>query len=250
MSFPSSSLLAKTLVAGALTLALAPALAGPAAAADTAPREAVIVVSGEAQSSVAPDLAVVSLGVTETRTTAREALSANSQAMAAVLKALKADGLADKDLQTSGFAIQPDYRYPQNDDGTPKPPVLIGYTVSNMLSVRIRDLAKLGGVLDTSVTLGVNQGGDIRFSNVDPQKTIEAARKAAVGNAVAKARTLASAAGVELGRIVEISEATTSPEPMPMVRMSMAKEAADAVPVAAGENTYAVTVNVTFAIRQ
>jgi len=238
MTQPSSRRLAAALFASALALPLTT----PAHAEDSKPREALIVVSGEAQSAIAPDLAIVALGVTETRKTAREALSANNASMAAVLKALKADGMADKDLQTSGFSIQPDYSYPQNEDGTPKPPVLNGYTVSNMLSVRIRDLSKVGAVLDTAVTLGVNQGGDIRFTNLDPQKAIAAAREGA--------RTLADSAGVALGRVVEISESTSRPEPVPMVRMAMAKEAADAVPVASGENSYAVTVNVTFAIQQ
>jgi uncharacterized protein YggE len=246
MTQPSSRRLAAALFASALALPLTT----PAHAEDSKPREALIVVSGEAQSAIAPDLAIVALGVTETRKTAREALSANNASMAAVLKALKADGMADKDLQTSGFSIQPDYSYPQNEDGTPKPPVLNGYTVSNMLSVRIRDLSKVGAVLDTAVTLGVNQGGDIRFTNLDPQKAIAAAREGAMKDAIAKARTLADSAGVALGRVVEISESTSRPEPVPMVRMAMAKEAADAVPVASGENSYAVTVNVTFAIQQ
>jgi uncharacterized protein YggE len=246
MTQPSSRRLAAALFASALALPLTT----PAHAEDSNPREARIVVSGEAQSAIAPDLAIVALGVTETRKTAREALSANNASMAAVLKALKADGMADKDLQTSGFSIQPDYSYPQNEDGTPKPPVLNGYTVSNMLSVRIRDLSKVGAVLDTAVTLGVNQGGDIRFTNLDPQKAIAAAREGAMKDAIAKARTLADSAGVALGRVVEISESTSRPEPVPMVRMAMAKEAADAVPVASGENSYAVTVNVTFAIQQ
>jgi len=250
MSLAPPRTFATALVAAFVAGALALPFSSSARAADAAPREALIVVSGEAHSAIAPDLAIVSLGVTETRKTAREALDANNQAMAAALKALKSDGMADKDLQTSGFSIQPDYRYPQNDDGSPKPPVLVGYTVANMLTVRIRDLAKLGGVLDTSVSLGVNQGGDIRFTNTDPEKTIEAARKGAMKDAIAKAGTLASAAGVKLGRVVEISESSARPEPMPVLRMAMAKEAADAVPVASGENSYSVTVNVTFAIDQ
>jgi uncharacterized protein YggE len=246
MTFVSSRTLAAALLAGAITLPFT----SPVFAEDNMPKEAVIIVSGDADAAVAPDLAIVSLGVSETKQSAREALDANNKSMADVLKALKADGIADKDLQTSGFSIQPQYSYPQNEDGTPKPPVLTGYTVSNMLTARIRDLAKVGDVLDASVTLGVNQGGEIRFTNVDPEKTIEAARKDAMKNAIAKAETLAAAAGVKLGRVVEITENMQRPEPMPVMRMSMAKEASDSVPVASGENSYSVTVNVTFAIKQ
>lgn len=246
MTFVSSRALAAVLLAGAVALPFS----SPVFAQDNMPKEAVIIVSGDADAAVAPDLAIVSLGVSETKQSAREALDANNKSMAAVLKALRADGIADKDLQTSGFSIQPQYTYPQNEDGTPKPPVLTGYTVSNMLTARIRDLAKVGDVLDASVTLGVNQGGEIRFTNVDPEKSIEAARKDAMKNAIAKAETLATAAGVKLGRVVEITENMQRPEPMPAMRMSMAKEASDSVPVASGENRYSVTVNVTFAIKQ
>jgi uncharacterized protein YggE len=219
-------------------------------AAETANREATIVVSGEGTSSIAPDLALISLGVVSLEKTAREALDGNNAAMAAVLKALKAQGIADKDLQTSDFSLQPQYSYPENTDGTQKPPVLTGYQVSNQVTIRVRDLAKLGTILDQTVTLGINQGGEIRFANAAPDKAIEMARVAAVKAAFAKAKTLADEAGVKLGRVVEISENSSRPEAQPMVRMSMAKQAADAVPVAAGESSYSVNVNITFAINQ
>ncbi|MDB5526328.1 MAG: hypothetical protein JWM58_4091 [Rhizobium sp.] len=235
-----------------MLVVLAASLAAPltsfAAGAET--REAAIIVSGDADASVPPDLAIVTLGVTRMEKTAREALDGNNKAMSGVLKAMKDQGIADRDLQTSGFGIQPQYLYPDNADGTQKPPVLTGYEVSNLLTIRVRDLGKLGAILDQAVTLGINQGGDIRFTNDNPEKTIETARTSAMKNAIAKARTLAAAAGVKLGRIIEITENTSRPEPRPLMRMSMAKEASDAVPVAAGENSYSVNVNVTFAIEQ
>ena len=231
---------------------LAAAIAMPFAAnaAENEKREAVIVVSGDASSSVVPDIAMVTLGVTSLEKTAREALDGNNKAMGDVLKALKEQGIAHKDLQTSGFAIQPQYVYPTNSDGSQKPPVLTGYQVVNGLTVRVRNLAKLGAILDQAVTLGVNQGGDIRFTNDDPAKTIDEARKSAVKVAFDKAKTLADAAGVKLGRVIEISETNGQAEPQPMMRMSMAKQAQDAVPVATGESSYSVSVNVTFAIEQ
>ena len=236
----------------AAALLLATALTPAALAAHEHERkEPVIVVSGEGDAAVAPDLAVVTLSVAETRKTAREALDVANGAMGAVIDALKKEGIAARDLRTSGLSIQAQYSYPENDDGTPKPPVLTGYMVSNTLTVRIRDISKVGAIIDRAVTLGVNQGGDIRFTNEDPAKTVTAARTEAVKDAIDKARTLAEAAGVKLGRILEISEAGNPPDPRPMMRMQMAKEAAaDAVPVEAGENSYRVNVNVTFAIDQ
>jgi uncharacterized protein YggE len=213
-------------------------------------KEPAIVVNGVGDAAIAPDLAIISLGVAETRKTAREALDVANAAMSAVIDALKKQGIAPRDLQTSGLSIQAQYNYPQNEDGTPKPPVLTGYMVSNTLTVRIRDLAKVGAVIDQAVTLGVNQGGDIRFTNVDAAKTVTEARTEAVKDAIAKAQTLADAAGVKLGRILEITESGNTEDPRPMMSARMAKQAEDAVPVEAGENSYSVNVNVTFAIDQ
>lgn len=234
----------------ALAAAVAASLPMAAQAADDSRREPAIVVTGQGQSMLAPDMAIVSVGIVRQAKTAREALSANNEAMRKVLEALKGAGIAERDLQTSGFSINPQYSYPDSNDGTPRAPVLTGYEVANQLTIRVRDIARLGAVLDQTVSLGVNQGGDIRFTNAEPEKAVEEARRNAMKNAIGKARVLAEAAGVKAGRILEISETMDLPEPRPVMRMSMAKEAADAVPVAAGENSYSVTVNVTFAIEQ
>ncbi|MCG5476867.1 MAG: SIMPL domain-containing protein, partial [Sinorhizobium fredii] len=147
-------------------------------------------------------------------------------------------------------SIMPQYNYPQNSDGSARPPELVGYQVVNGVSVRVRDLTKLGEILDQSVTLGVNQGGGIEFTNDKPDAVITEARKAAVADAINKARVLAEAAGVSLGRLVELSEQPSRAEP-PVPMRSMAKEfAADQVPIATGEQAYSVTVNVTFAVNQ
>jgi len=109
----------------------------------------------------------------------------------------------------------------------------------------------VGSVLDRSVTLGVNEGGNIRFTNADPSAAIEEARVKAVKQAVAKANTLAAAAGVKTGKLLEISEQSYSPRPMSMAsaEMSMGRSGSS-VPLASGENTYKVTVNASFAINQ
>ncbi|MBY5567758.1 SIMPL domain-containing protein [Rhizobium leguminosarum] len=232
-------------------LALPLAAAAPAVAQEAKPREPVISVTGDGESSVAPDMAVVNLAVVKQAKTAREALDENNKAMNDVLAALKSGGIAERDLQTSGFSIQPQYNYPQPVDGQQQQPQLIGYQTINSVTVRLRDLAKLGAVIDQSVTLGINQGGEIQFTNDKPDAAIEEARKAAVADAVKRAKTLSEAAGVKLGRILEINENVPRAMPQPVYRATMMKEASDAaVPVQGGENNYNVSVTVTFAIEQ
>jgi uncharacterized protein YggE len=237
-----------------LTLLLAAALLPAAisgASADDGKREAVVMVTGEGHSSVAPDMAVVTLSVVKQSKTAHDALDQNSKEMGAVLATLKDAGIADRDLQTTGFSIQPQYNYPNNNNGQPQPPELIGYQATNALTVRVRDLSKLGTLIDQAVQLGINQGGDIQFTNDKPDATLEEARKAAVADAMAKATTLAQAANVKLGRVIEISENSIRPSPQPVFRAAMMKDAAaPAVPVQGGENTYDVNVNVTYALEQ
>ncbi|NKM02135.1 SIMPL domain-containing protein [Rhizobium leguminosarum] len=232
-------------------LALPLAASAPAFAQEAKPREPVISVTGDGESSVAPDMAVVNLAVVKQAKTAREALDENNKAMNDVLAALKSGGIAERDLQTSGFSIQPQYNYPQPVDGQQQQPQLIGYQTINSVTVRLRDLAKLGAVIDQSVSLGINQGGEIQFTNDKPDAAIEEARKAAVADAVKRAKTLSEAAGVKLGRILEINENVPRAMPQPVYRATMMKEASDAaVPVQGGENNYNVSVTVTFAIEQ
>ena len=211
-----------------------------------------ILVSGEGSVDLAPDMAILSLTVTRQAETARAALDANSAAMQEVQTAMTSAGIEPRDLQTSGFSIQPNYFYPpQQPSGQREPPEIAGYTVRNSLTVRVRDIGAVGVILDKSVSLGVNEGGNIMFSNEDPSEAITMARIKAVQNAIEKANTLAAAAGVKTAQILEISEQSYSPRPMQMARAEMAMgRAADAVPVAAGENTYTVTVNISFGIDQ
>jgi len=211
-----------------------------------------IVVTGQGSAQLAPDMALLQLTVSREAETAREALDANSAAMAEVIKDLREQGIAERDIQTDNFSIQPRYVYPKpKSDGENLPPRIVGYTVRNGLGVRVRDLAGLGAIIDRSVTLGVNQGGGISFTNDDPSAALEQARIKAVKDAAARARTLASAAGVKLGQVLEISEQSRIPAPVPMMRSKMMMaDAAESVPVAAGENSYQVVVNLTYAIKQ
>jgi uncharacterized protein len=243
-------------VARTALLAVVVVLSAVASAASMAEeRESVprILVSGEGSAEIAPDMAVLVLTVSREAKTAREALDANSAAMAEVLQAMRDEGIADRDLQTAGFSIQPRYNYPApKPSGEREPREIIGYAVRNSLSVRVRDIDRVGAIIDKSVTLGVNEGGNITFTNADPAGAIAEARTEAVKDARRKAETLAAAAGVKTGRILEISEHSVAPRPIPMLNAEVAmSRAADAAPpVAAGENSYQVTVQVTYAIEQ
>ncbi|CAM5331382.1 SIMPL domain-containing protein [Mycolicibacterium aubagnense] len=231
-----------------LPLALAAAVAMPAiASAAEAPQPPRIIVSGEGEATVAPDLALLSLSVMREAKTAREALNANNDAMAAVIAAMKAAGIAERDLQTAGIQINPRYNYTNKPDGNQEAE-LIAYQVTNTLSVRVRDISKTGEILDKAVSLGVNQGGGISFTNENPATVVTEARKKAVADAIAKAKTLAEAAGVSVGKVLEITDQSYAPPPMPM--NAKAYDAAGAsVPVQAGENAYKVMVNVTFELK-
>ncbi len=212
-----------------------------------------ISLSATGNSIVVPDMAELSLSVVREAATAREALDANNAAMAEVLAAMKEAGVAERDLQTSQFSIQPQYRYFQpNQQGVVQPPEITGYQVTNGLTVRVRALENVGAVLDRAVTLGVNSGGGINFTTSRPEAALEQARKDAVERAMAKARTLTETAGVGLGRIVNISEqGGRQPRMKQMARMAEASLARDmAVPVAAGEGSYSVTVSISWEIAQ
>ena len=151
-----------------LPLALAAAIAFPAmAGAADLPPPPRIIVSGEGEATVAPDLALLTLSVMREAKTARAALDANNDAMAAVIAAMKSAGIKDRDLQTAGIQINPRYNYTNKPDGSQEAE-LVAYQVTNTLSVRIRDIDKTGEILDKAVSLGVNQGGGISFTNDDP----------------------------------------------------------------------------------
>jgi len=220
----------------------------PQPAAEAAARTLVVTGTGEARAT--PDVAMTSFTVLRSAETAREALDAANAAMREVTSGMRALGVADRDLQTSGFSINPQYRYDNQNDGTQKPPEIVAYEVRNSLTVRVRDIAKLGEILDRAVTLGVNQGGEISFDVAEPQEARNAARQEAVSDAMATAKVLAEAAGVTLGPVREISESGSQMPPQPMGRSMkmMAAEAAPSVPVETGENSFNASVRMVFSI--
>ncbi len=224
-------------IAGSSPLALA-------AGNDAGPR--MLVVSGQGEVKAKPDQAQLSAGVISEAKTAAAALSANSAAMNKVFATLKSLGIPDNKIQTSNFSVNP--QYPPYRQDNPEPHHIIGYQVSNQVTVIVDDLGKLGSALDALVKSGVNELNGISFGFAKPEILEEKARRAAVADAIAKAKGMAQAAGVTLGPILSIQEGGgTIPRPMPMLMRSMA--AAAPPPVAAGENTVSASVSITYSIQ-
>src|SRR5439155_12851948 len=135
---------------------------------------------------------------------------------------LKSFNIDPKDIQTSGFSVNPQYIYPEKDaTGATPPPVIAGYQVQNGVTVTVRKLPDLGKILDGIVGVGANTINGIPFSVDDPGKLLDEARKAAFADAQAKAKIYIAAAGVELGRIVSITENPPDNQPRPFAMKAM-----------------------------
>jgi uncharacterized protein YggE len=216
------------------------ALLGAPALAETPPPA--ISVTGEATVSVVPDEARIDAGVTSEAKTAREASDANNAAMGKVLLALKGANIDEKDYQTSRLSLLP--QYAPNRAG---PNAITGYRASNRVSIKLRDVTKVANVVDTLVGAGANEIGGINFVVSQPSKVLDEAREKAVTDARRKAEIYAKAAGVTLGEPLSISEEGQGPQPV--LRGRVAAPMAINAPVAQGEETLSVTVNVSWAIK-
>ena len=215
----------------------------PAAAQQSDPPRGLTLV-GVGEVRARPDLAVVRVGVVSQAATARAALDANNEAMRAVMAALQEQGIAERDMQTSQFTVQPRYRHDQAGEA---PPRIDGYEVSNQIAVTVRDLDALGPVLDQAVSVGSNQILGIEFNLADPEPQRDEARRLAVEDAMRKARVYAEAAGVALGPIRAMTEQALVVPPQPYQRMEMAHSS---VPIAEGEQVVAVEVTISWDIGQ
>lgn len=211
-----------------------------------------ITMQGQGEVAAEPDTAYVTSGVVAEAKTAKEALQENTTAMAALIDVLKAAGVEDRDIQTSGFSVQPVYTYSdqRNSDGYQQPPRIEAYRVENNVTVRVRNIADLGTILDDMVSVGANTINNVSFAVADSTELVNTARREAMADAIAKANLYADAAGVGLGPIVSISEnGGYNPSPQPLARVEMM--AADSkVPVQGGEVNYSITVSVQWEISQ
>lgn len=201
-------------------------------------------VNGEGVVTAAPDLAIVSIGVVSSGATAREALDANNTDMQAVIDAIRAAGVADPDIGTSGFNISPVYDTPPE----PRPgeareaPKVVGYKVTNQVTVRIRELGESGAILDQVVSAGANQINSIRFDIDDQEKLRDEAIRLAIADARRKGEIMAEAAGVDLLRILTVS-INDYAQPVMFDRAVAMAAPPPAVPILGGEHS--ITINAT-----
>lgn len=203
-------------------------------------------VVGRATLEAPPDFASVSIGVTNRAPTTAAAIDATSAASAKIAASARAFGIAPRDVQTSYVSLQPTYRNVRDPSGTfeQRPD---GYTASNAVVVRVRDLAKLGEFLRNVVDGGANQIGGVSFELADPRKLEGEALAAAVKDARRQAEIIAEAAGVKITRIDSIQvggqyHPTARPAPQPM------RAAKAAVPIEPGSLDVSAEVRVTFSI--
>lgn len=202
-------------------------------------------VSGRGLVSAPPDMAVIQAGVQTRAESASEALRANSAAMAEVLDALRAHDIAERDIQTINFRVQPEYRHDRNSSQSE----LIGYQAGNDVRVRVRELDRLGVLLDALVAAGSNQLQGISFAIDDTVALLDQARDRAVRDARRKAERYAAAAGVQVSNVLSINEAGAE-IPRPLMRMAAAEmDMGSSVPIASGEQELGVSVNVVFELK-
>ena len=218
----------------------------PATAQDTRPVPPIagtrldIVATGEI--SAVPDIATIGAGVVTQAPTAAAAMSENARRSAATVAAIRKAGVADRDIQTTSINLSPQYRYVEN-----QPPVITGYQASSRVSVRFRDIKAAGPILDSLVAAGANQIDGPTLSIDKPQPLIDEARIKAIATARSRAALYAKAAGLQVRRIVSISEGSydmPAPPPMPMLMRAQSKEADTSIE--AGEQRLAISVSVTF----
>ena len=211
--------------------------------------EHTITVSGIGRVTLKPDVADLHLGVLINRPTVKAARADAAAAMTKVIAALKALGIADKDIQTSNVSLQPTYDYNNGSN----PPRITGFQMSNSVTVTVRDLDKLGDAIDNTLASGATSLDGVSF-RVDNQTAAEAqARQAAMAEAKSKADTLAASAGISIAGVASISE-TSAPIPYPIqYNLGAAGAPTDSkavsTPIQAGTTDITITVAVVYLIK-
>ncbi len=235
---------------GAAALMLPGAAAAQVALTQAAPVDGTVLeVSATGRVTRAPDQAVIRAGVVTQAGTAAAATEENAARMAHVIASLKSAGIQARDLSTSNVSLQPQYRYTDN-----QPPVVTGYQASNSVSVKFRDIARSGAVLDALVKAGANQIDGPSLSLSQSDAALDAARTDAIKRAQARAALYAQAASMRVDRVLSISEAGENdggqPQPPVMFRVrAMAAESNAATQVLPGETDVTATINVRFVLK-
>lgn len=200
-------------------------------------------ISAQAEAKRVPDVARISAGVVTQAGDANAAMRANAEQMDKVMAAIRAAGITERDVQTSGISLNPQYRYAEN-----QPPTITGYQASNTVSLTVRDVARLGRVLDALAASGANQIHGPSFEIDQPEAVYDEARQAALAKAQARADMYARTLGLRVRRIVSISEGGGFSPPVPMMR-AMAMDAGYAskeTAVSPGETTLSANLDVVF----
>jgi uncharacterized protein len=211
----------------------------PASAADSMFQATTLNLSAYGEVKAAPDMATISLGVVTEAPTAAAAMSQNATRMTQVIAALKRAGIAERDIQTSGLSLNPQYVYVQNEQ-----PRLSGYQASNQVTITVNDLGRLGAAIDATVSAGANTVNGVSFGLKDSTAAENEARRKAVQALQAKAGLYAQATGHRINRLVSLSEGGGGygpvPPPMPLMELRMGK--ADATQVQPGQLNVRVDV--------
>ncbi len=227
------------------TLAFLAAMTAAVAAMPAHAEERRITVSGTGTALAAPDMATITLGVTNQDAQASVAMRATSDAVTQILARLDEMGLEARDVQTRDLSLSPVWSG-RNSSGT-EPPRITGFTASNRVSVRVRDLDKLGQIMDAVIQDGANDFGGLSFGVQEPKPLQADARAKAVADATEKAQQLAQAAGITLGPVVSINDQGGGVRPMAQMR-EMAMADGGGVPVAGGEISVSVNISMEFEI--
>jgi uncharacterized protein YggE len=202
-----------------------------------------ISVTGSGQAFLTPDVAYISIGVHTEGPDASQAVADNSASGQEVVDAIRAAGIAARDIRTTNFSIYPNPKY----DDRGQPTGVTTYIVNNTVYVTVRDINKVGSLLDAAVAAGSNSIQGVTFDVLDRSAALTGARQAAVANARAVAEELADAAGVELGEVQSISVSSGNyPSPIYYERAAAQDMA---VPISPGEMTLSVDVSIVYAIR-
>jgi len=197
-----------------------------------------IQVSATGTANMAPDMATVSAGVVT-----QGKMFGNATKMTRVFEELEAAGIEKKYITTSQLSLQPKYNY-QNRQS----PKIDGYEARNTVSAKTYELDNVGAMLDALVKAGVNNINGVQFSIKDSKAAKDKAREDAIREARDKAESMASAAGVKLGKLKSLSESGGNFRPQPVAYAMEARSAGASTPVAAGEQTISVTVNMSYDI--
>lgn len=239
------SLMRAAAVAAVLSTSVAlPALAQPPGGVVAPYTPTTLNLSAFGEVRTPPDMATITLGVMTQGPTAEAATRANGERMNAVTAALRRAGLNDRDIQTSGLNLNPQYVYQQNE-----PPRLTGYNANNQVTIRVMDLARLGPAIDAAVGAGANEVQGIAFGLRNPAAAEDEARRRAVQSLRAKAGVYAQATGLPLGRLINLSEGGgySPPPPRPIPMLATARmEKADATSISPGELSVRVDVSAVY----